>query len=98
MKNSAERIKFISDYIFSYEMKIQELNKQGLFDAAKMFELFASNVGSLYLGLSKPFVNLNIETNTFPCVDLFSEDGNIFCQVSTCKRIYQKKYLKLLKH
>lgn len=80
-------------------MKIQELNKQGLFDAAKMFELFASNVVSLYLGLSKPFVNLNIETNTFPCVDLFSEDGDIFCQVSTCKDIPAKisKTFKTLK-
>ncbi len=99
MRNSAERIEFISDYIFSYEMKIKELNKQGLFDEAKLFELFAANVGSLYLDLSKPFINLNIEINTFPCVDLFSEDGNVFCQVSTCKDIPSKisKTFKTLK-
>ena len=90
MKNSAERIQFITDYIFSYENKIKELNKQGLFNDAKMFELFASKVGELYLGLSKPLINLNIETSTYPCVDLFSEDGNIFCQVSTCQNIPEK--------
>ena len=28
MKNSADRIQFITDYIFSYESKIKELNKQ----------------------------------------------------------------------
>lgn len=97
MRNSAERIKFISDYVFSYENKIKELNKQGLFDAAKMFELFAAKVGQLYLGLSKPFINLNIETSTFPCVDLFSEDGNIFCQVSTAKNIKSKIAMTLSK-
>ncbi len=87
MKNSAERIQFISEYISSYENKIKELNRQGLFDAAKLFELFASKVGELYLGLSKPLKNLNVETNNFPCVDLFSEDGNTFFQVSTCQNI-----------
>ena len=51
MKHSAERIKFISQYIFSYENKIKELNKLGLFDEAKMFELFAENICKLYLNL-----------------------------------------------
>ena len=55
-----------------------------------MFELFASKVGQLYLGLSKPLINLNIETSTYPCVDLFSEDGNIYCQVSTCQNVPAK--------
>lgn len=90
MKNSADRIRFITDYIFSYESKIKELNKQGLFNDAKMFELFASKVGQLYLGLSKPLINLNIGTSTYPCVDLFSEDGNIYCQVSTCQNVPAK--------
>lgn len=90
MKNSTERINFISDYISSYENKIKMLNKQGLFNDAKMFELFASKVGELYLKLSKPLINLNVETSTFPCVDLFSEDGNVFCQVSTCQNIPSK--------
>ena len=81
MKNSAERITFICDYIISYENKIKELNKQGLFDEAKLFELFASEVGKLYFGLSKPLKNLNIDTYSFPCVDLFSEEENIFFQV-----------------
>ena len=61
MMHSDDRIEFIADYIFSYERKIKELNKQGLFNDAKMFELFASKVGQLYLGLSKPLINLNIE-------------------------------------
>lgn len=90
MKHSAERIEFIHDYIHSYEKKIKELNKQGLFNDAKMFELFASNVGQLYLGLTKPLTNLNIDNATFPCVDLFSEDGNVFCQVSTCQNVPAK--------
>ena len=90
MKNSADRIRFITDYIFSYERKIKELNKQGLFNDAKMFEIFTSKVGQLYLGLSKPLINLNIETSTYPCVDLFSEDGNIYCQVSTCQNVPAK--------
>ena len=90
MKNSADRIQFISDYIFSYENKIKELNKQGLFNDAKMFEQFASEVGTLYLELSKPLVNLNKDTSTYACVDLFSEDGNIYCQVSTCQNVPAK--------
>ena len=90
MKYSADRIQFISDYIFSYENKIKELNKQGLFNDAKMFELFASKVGQLYLELSKPLINLNMGTSTYPCVDLFSEDGNIYCQVSTCQDVPSK--------
>ena len=90
MKNSAERIRFICDYIYSYENKIKELNKQGLFDAAKEFEIFASRVGQLFLGLEKPLKNLNTYTFTFPGVDLFSEDNNTFCQVSTCQDIPKK--------
>ena len=90
MKNSAERIKFISEYIFAYENRIIELNKLGLFNDAKMFELFASEVGQLYFGLSKPFINLNIRTSTYPCVDLFSEERNIYCQVSTCHDVPAK--------
>ena len=90
MKNSPERVQFICDYIVSYERKIKELNLQGLFDSAKMFELFASNVGELYLELSKPLINLNFEKLNYPFVDLYSEDGNIFCQVSTTGNVPNK--------
>ncbi len=97
MKESAERIKYITDYITSYKHKIELLNKEGLFDTAKMFELFAENILKLYFGYS--FHNLNKDTFTFECVDLISDDGETFCQVSTCADVPAKikKTLKMLK-
>ena len=47
MKNSSERIEFITDYIVSYESKINALNSKGLFDSATLFELFAIGVCNL---------------------------------------------------
>ncbi len=88
MKNSDERIKFIADYISAYEEKIKLLNINGLFDAAKLFELFAIEVGSLYFG--QRLSNLNIDTYTYPCVDLISEDKQTYIQVSTVKDIPAK--------
>ena len=90
MKNTAEKIKFISDYLFSYKNKIECLNKKGLFDAAKLFESFASEVAKLYFKLPKPFKNLNDLTPTFPYVDLVSDDKKIFIQVSTCQDVPNK--------
>ena len=72
---------YIADYIASYKTKIQLLNRQGLFDNATLFELFAENVCSLWFG--KTFKNLNLEKSNYPYVDLISEDGKIFIQVST---------------
>ncbi|MGL5767532.1 MAG: SMEK domain-containing protein [Sarcina sp.] len=88
MKNSAERIQFIADYICAYEEKIKLLNINGLFDAAKLFELFAIEVGSLYFG--QRLSNLNVDTYTYPCVDLISQDMEIYVQVSTVKDIPAK--------
>ncbi|UJA32838.1 SMEK domain-containing protein [Clostridium sporogenes] len=88
MEKSAERIQFIADYISAYEEKIKLLNINGLFDAAKLFELFAIEVGSLYFG--QRLSNLNIDTYTYPCVDLISEDMKIYIQVSTAKDIPAK--------
>ena len=88
MENSAERIAFVADYISAYEEKIRLLNANGLFDAAKLFELFAIEVGGLYLG--QKLSNLNIDTYTYPCVDLISEDKRIYIQVSTAKDIPAK--------
>lgn len=68
MRTPEERIQFIAEYISAYEEKVKLLNKNGLFDAAKIFELFAIEVGSLYLG--QRLSNLNITTYTYPCVDL----------------------------
>lgn len=88
MLNSEERISFITEYITAYEGKIKMANKNGLFDAAKLFELFAIEVGSLYLG--QRLSNLNIDTYTYPCVDLISEDKQTSIQVSTVKDIPTK--------
>lgn len=88
MKKSDERIQFIADYISAYEEKIKLLNINGLFDAAKLFELFAIEVGSLYFG--QRLSNLNIDTYTYPCVDLISADKQTYIQVSTVKDIPAK--------
>lgn len=88
MKESSKRIQFIADYISAYEEKIKLLNVNGLFYAAKLFELFAIEVGGLYFG--QRLSNLNINTYTYPCVDLISEDKQIYIQVSTAKDIPAK--------
>ena len=95
MKNSNERIQFIANYISAYEENIKSLNNNGLFDSAKLFELFAIRVGGLYLG--QKLFNLNIDTYTYPCVDLISEDKNTYIQVSTVKDIPSKIKLTLEK-
>ena len=88
MKKSDERIQFIADYISAYEAKIKLLNINGLFDAAKLFELFAIEVGGLYFG--QRFSNLNMDTYTYPCVDLISENKQTYIQVSTAEKIPKK--------
>lgn len=85
MKKSAERIQFITDYIEAYEAKIKVLNKNGLFDAAKLYELFAAKVCNLWFG--QEFKNLNTRTANYPYVDLISNDGVIFIQVSTVQNV-----------
>ena len=88
MLNSAERMDYICGYIAAYENKIKIANKQGLFDAAKMFELFAANVCTLWFGQS--FKNLNSDTSTYPYVDLISEDQKQFVQVTTTLDLVSK--------
>ncbi len=88
MLNSEIRINYISEYISAYESKIKLLNSEGLFDAAKLFELFAIEVGSLYFG--QRLENLNIEKFNYPTVDLISEDKTFYVQVSTVKDIPSK--------
>lgn len=88
MRTPEERIHFIAEYLSAYEEKIKLLNRGGLFDAAKLFELFAIEVGSLYL--DQRLCNLNIATYTYPCVDLISEDKKIYVQVSTTENIPAK--------
>lgn len=93
MKNSVERIKYITEYITSYEIKIKTLNKCGLFDEAKLFELFAIKVCNLWFEQS--FYNLNDESLNYPGVDLVTKDGDLFVQVSTQQNI-PSKVLKTL--
>lgn len=88
MKKSAERIAYITEYITSYESKIKAANKNGLFDNAKLFELFAIEICNLWFGLN--FYNLNDEFLNYPSVDLVSENNDIFVQVSTTQDIPSK--------
>ena len=88
MLGSNEKISFINEYINAYQSKIIMANKYGLFDAAKMFELFAVHICELWF--SQKFTNLNIEKSTYPYVDLISEDNQIFVQVSTVQDIPTK--------
>jgi hypothetical protein len=95
LKNASERIQFITDYISAYEAKIKLLNCNGLFDIAKLFELFAIEVGGLYFG--KKFKNLNINNSNYPFIDLISEDRQTYIQVSTAKDISSKVKMTLEK-
>jgi hypothetical protein len=88
MLHSSERMNFINEYMSSYEEKIKMANKNGLFDAAKMFELFAIEVCKVWFG--QKFSNLNVETATYPYVDLVSENKEILVQVSTGQNVPTK--------
>lgn len=87
MMYSADRMNFIIDYISAYKQKIELANKKGLFDSAKMFELFAEEICKLYYDMD--FHNLNKVCN-FPYFDLISEDGKILVQVSTTTDVNSK--------
>lgn len=88
MLNSNERMSFIIEYMSSYDEKIKMANKNGLFDAAKMFELFAIEVCNVWFG--QKFSNLNDETATYPYVDLISENRELLVQVSTVQDVPTK--------
>lgn len=88
MMNSAERMSFIIEYISAYEAKIALSNKNGLFDTATLFELFAINVCELWF--CQKFYNLNEKRSNYPYVDLVSEDNTIYVQVSTVQNVSSK--------
>ena len=88
MLHSIDRINYIIDYISSYENKIKMANKRGLFDAAKLFELFAEQVCTLWF--DQTFHNLNTEVMNYANVDLISDDKKIFVQVSTTRTVKNK--------
>jgi hypothetical protein len=81
LEGSKERIDFIVEYISAYEAKIKLANKNSLFDEAQLFELFAQEICNLWYGIK--FINLNTIKKNYPCVDLLSEDGQVYVQVST---------------
>ena len=88
MMNSAKRMDYIIEYISAYESKIALANKNGLFDSATLFELFAINVCELWFG--QKFYNLNEKRSNYPYVDLVSEDNTVYVQVSTAQNISSK--------
>ena len=68
MKESVERIQYITDYIVGYKTKIESLNRNGLFDAATLYEIFAQKICEIWFG--QKFSNLNLARANFPYVDL----------------------------
>lgn len=88
MKDSAERIQYITEYIVSYEAKIEALNKKGLFDTATLYEIFAQKICEIWFG--QRFSNLNSAKANFPYVDLLSEDNELYVQVSTIQDVPAK--------
>lgn len=88
MKDSNVRVSYITDYITSYEAKIKASNKNGLFDSARLFELFAIEICKLWF--KQDFYNLNNENINYPYVDLVSKDKTIFVQVSTQQNLADK--------
>ena len=88
MMNSAERMAYITEYISAYEAKIALANKNGLFDSATLFELFAINVCNLWF--EKNFNNLNEKRSNYPYIDLVSKDHTIYVQVSTAQDVATK--------
>lgn len=88
MKESVERIQYITDYIVGYKTKIESLNRNGLFDAATLYEIFAQKICEIWFG--QKFSNLNLARANFPYVDLISEDNELYVQVSTTQNIPEK--------
>ncbi|MBS5430617.1 MAG: SMEK domain-containing protein [Lachnospiraceae bacterium] len=88
MKESVERIQYISDYIVGYKTKIESLNRKGLFDTATLYEIFAQKICEIWFG--QKFLNLNLTRANFPYVDLVSEDNKLYVQVSTNQNIPEK--------
>ena len=72
---SSDRISFINEYMSAYKSKIELANENGLFDSAKMFELFALEICKLFF--KQNFYNLNTIKSNFPIFDLISEDEKI---------------------
>ena len=81
MKEITHQVNYITEYLGCYKQKIGILNKIGLFDEAKHFELFAIEIARLWF--EKDFKNSNETRHNEPYVDLYSLDQETFVQVST---------------
>ena len=81
MLNSSEKLNFIQKYMTEYETKLKLNNSLGLYDEAKLFEIFAQCICKIWFNM--PFSNLNEKVSNYPYVDLISEDGSIYVQVTT---------------
>lgn len=88
MIDTDRKITFITDYLNEYLKKVEILNKQGLFDSAKHFELFAIELARIWFGTD--FNNCNDKKFNAAYIDLISTDKKIFVQVSTTKSIDTK--------
>ena len=75
------KVNEIIEYLSSYGSKIKLLNKMGLFDEAKHFELFAIQIATLWF--NEKFENCNKTRFNEPYVDLCSFDKKKYVQVST---------------
>lgn len=83
-----EMIDYINRTLSGYQTSIENLNKDGLFDNARLYELFAQDICFIWFG--KKFINLNTFKKNYPYVDLASEDGELYVQVSTSANIPAK--------
>ena len=50
LHSNEKRMDFIIEYVAHHEEKIKKANKNGLFDSAKMFELFAIEICNIWFG------------------------------------------------
>lgn len=85
---SMDELKFVIQYLNCYENTIKQLNKEGYFDQAKMFENFALKICNIWF--NDEFVNLNSFKVNYPYVDLLSKKYHIYVQVSTNNDIPSK--------
>ena len=76
MLNSNERLDKIKQYLAQYVTQINLGNDAGLFDGAKMLELFAQEVCGIWF--CQKFNNLNLIQRAYPYVDLVSYDRKIY--------------------
>lgn len=89
MRNSSHKMGFITDCISAYEQKIKLANINGLFDNAKLFEVFATEVCKLWF--NQEFTNLNsVDKSNYHYVDLISDDKKLFVQVTTSNDLPKK--------